>query len=134
MTKAINYILERLTPVYEDGNDKAIVCGKITGIKVESNLLRQMGGSYTGDTIAASVEYQPEFLPCDFTIDNPDQKITEANSSVILVREVVKRLTSELDAVVCATMAEHEETLQEALEGEKEVPAETMLVQTTEVF
>lgn len=122
MTKetAVDYIVERIDHLIGDEGGGVAICGKIARITVESNLLRQMGGSYTGDTIAASLDYVPEYLPCDFVIDNPDRGITEAGSSAILVREVVKRLSRELDAVVCATMAAHEQTLLQDLIGPKE--------------
>ena len=127
----IEYIIQRIGHI--GNSDRAVVCGKIIKVTVESNLLRQMGGSYTGDTIAASMEYAPEYLPCDFMIDNPDAKIEKAESSIILVKEVIERLARELDAVVCATMAQHEQTLQEALAAPKEVPIKKKYG-ATEVF
>lgn len=131
---AVEYIIDRLKPIRKGSRAQVMVEGKITAVRTESTLLRQFGGAYTGDTIQASIDYEPEYLPCDFVIDDPDQKITKAGSSVILVKEVAQRLSSELDAIVAVTMAQHEKTLQEALNPPEEAPAEMILVHTTEVF
>ena len=97
----ISYTVEQL----DRENGKIVVRGKITEVRVTSNLLRQLGGAYTGDTIEASMTYEPQLLPCDFFI----------NEGLPLVREVVTQLAQGIDAVVRATMTEHAEALQEEL-------------------
>lgn len=113
----ISYTVEQL----DRENGKIVVRGKITEVRVTSNLLRQLGGSYTGDTVEATMTYEPQLLPCDFSI----------NEGLPLVKEVVTRLAQGIDAVVRATMTEHAEALRQELV--KETPTKKNSP-ATEVF